>query len=109
MVPRLAFLACLLASSIAAADEPQIATYAIVVGSNSGGPGQAELRYAEDDARHVAQVLVDLGGYSQEQVELVVHPTPDQLRERLAQIGDRVTADLASGRQSRIFFYYSGH
>jgi hypothetical protein len=86
-----------------------VATYAIVVGSNTGGPGQAELRYAEDDARRVGQLLVELGGFAPEQVDVVVHPTPEQLRERLARLGERVRADVAGGRQSRVVFYYSGH
>ena len=89
--------------------DPAVATYAIVVGSNAGGPGQADLRYAEDDARRVAAVLTDLGGYAPDTVDVVVHPTPDQLRDRLAKLADRVQADVAAGRQARVFFYYSGH
>jgi hypothetical protein len=80
-----------------------------VVGSNSGGPGQTDLRYAEDDARRVAAVLTELGGYAPDTVDVVVHPTPDQLRDRLAKLADRVQADVAAGRQARVFFYYSGH
>ena len=38
-----------------------VTTYALVVGSNAGGPGQAELHYAEDDARRVAALLTELG------------------------------------------------
>ncbi|HUJ62782.1 MAG TPA: caspase family protein [Kofleriaceae bacterium] len=102
--------ACALCGTAAAQPAPTpIATYAIVVGSNAGGPGQTELRYAEDDARSVGALLVELGGYTAQQVDVVVHPTPDQLRDRLARLGERVTADLAAGRQSRVFFYYSGH
>jgi hypothetical protein len=93
----------------AAHAEPAVATYAIVVGSNTGGPGQTDLRYAEDDARRVAAVLTELGGYTADTVDVVVHPTPDQLRERLAKLAERVQADVAAGRQARVFFYYSGH
>ena len=107
MFRGLAVAMCLLCG-IARADD-SIATYAIVVGSNAGGPGQAELRYAEDDARKVAQVLTELGGYSPAQVDVVVHPTPDQLRARLAELESHVAADVAAGRQARVFFYYSGH
>src|SRR5262245_60200023 len=96
-------LACLVGT--ARADE----TYAIVVGSNAGGPGQTALRYAEDDARRVGQLLVDLGGYTGDRVDIVVHPTPDQLRTRIAAVADKVNADAAAGKQSRVFFYYSGH
>jgi len=89
--------------------DPAVAPYAIVVGSNAGGPGQSDLRYAEDDARRVATVLTDLGGYPADTIDVVVHPTPDQLRDHLAKLADRVQADAAAGRQARVFFYYSGH
>src|SRR5450432_327575 len=102
---RLLILTCLLCGTAHADD----ATYAIVVGSNAGGPGQADLRYAEDDARRVAAVLTELGGYTGDQVDVIVHPTPDQLREHLAKLADRVQADITTGRQARVFFYYSGH
>ncbi len=92
----------------ASADEP-IATYAIVVGSNTGGPGQTDLRYAEDDARRVGTLLTELGGYKADQVDIVVHPTPDQLRARIGRLADKVASDAKAGRQSRVFFYYSGH
>lgn len=100
-----------LAAAPARAQAPQqpIATYAIVVGSNAGGPGQTELKFAEDDARRVAGLLGELGGYTADKVDIIVHPTPDQLRDRLVRLSTRVNADLAAGRQARVFFYYSGH
>jgi hypothetical protein len=105
-------LRCLLVlaslAGTAHADEP-IATYAIVVGSNAGGPGQADLKYAEDDARRVGALLVELGGYPKDNVDIVVHPTPDQLRARVNALADKLNADLAAGRPSRVLFYYSGH
>src|SRR5690242_21618140 len=107
MLRTLVVLACLGAVARAdapAAQAPAIATYAIVVGSNSGGPGQSALRYAEDDARKVGALLVELGGYPADRVDVVLHPTPDQLRATLAQLADRVRADTAAGRQSRVFF-----
>jgi hypothetical protein len=114
----LAVVALAAAAGPALADEPAVpapapeqpvATYALVVGSNLGGPGQVELHYAEDDARRVAAVLTELGGYTPDQIDVVVHPTPDALRARLDELQRKVAADLAAGRQSRVFFYYSGH
>lgn len=99
----------LAAAPVHAQAQAPIATYAIVVGSNAGGPGQTSLKYAEDDARRVAGLLGELGGYAPDMVDVVVHPTPDQLRDRLVRLSTRVNADLAAGRQARVFFYYSGH
>jgi hypothetical protein len=109
--PALALCACAALCGTAGADvtAPPIATYAIVVGSNAGGPGQTDLRYAEDDARRVAGVLGELGGYAPDAVDVIVHPTPDLLRDRLTRLSTRVNADLTAGRQARVFFYYSGH
>lgn len=85
------------------------AMYALVVGSNAGGTGQTALRYAEADAERVAATLTELGGYAADAVDVVVHPTPDVLREHLTRLAARVAADRAAGRQARVLFYYSGH
>src|SRR5439155_8123088 len=71
--------------------------------------GQSDLRYAEDDARRVGALLTELGGYSADQVDVIVHPTPDVVRDRITKLAERVSADIKAGRQSRVFFYYSGH
>jgi hypothetical protein len=86
-----------------------IAAHALVVGSNAAGPGQTELRYAEDDARRVGALLTELGGYVPASVDIVTRPTPEVLRDRLAKLGQRVAVDIAAGKQTRVFFYYSGH
>src|SRR6185437_15073556 len=84
-------------------------TFAIVVGSNPGGAGQTELRFAEDDARRVADVLGDLGGYDKRHIALVLHPTPDAVLGAIDRVHDAVAADQAAGRRTLVFFYYSGH
>jgi hypothetical protein len=105
------FACAMLASGSASADSqaPGIVTYALIVGSNAAGPGQAQLRYSEDDARRVAATLLELGGTTADATEVVVHPTPAALRDHLDKLTARVTADRAAGRQARVVFYYSGH
>ncbi len=105
----LASLLALTAVAVPAAADDAVTTYAIVVGANSGGPGQSDLRYAELDAVRVGQLLVELGGYKSENVDVVIHPTPGQLRARIEKVGDKLEADARAGRASRVFFYYSGH
>src|SRR5215813_13503463 len=92
-----------------AAPDPGVATFALIVGSNPGGPGQTDLRYAEEDARRVGALLGELGGYPADGIDIVVHPTPDVLRERLTKLTARVQAEREAGRQARVLFYYSGH
>ena len=85
-------------------------TYAIVVGSNAGGPGQTDLHYAEDDARKVAALLVELGGYRAGPASTSSSTRrPTSCASGSTKLAERVAADAAAGRQSRVFFYYSGH
>ncbi|MET0390265.1 MAG: caspase family protein, partial [Polyangiales bacterium] len=83
--------------------------YALLVGSNEGGPGQATLRYAEADTEKVAEVLTTLGGYPAAHVERLLHPTAAQLRDALTHMRERVAQPARGGVPSRFFFYYSGH
>jgi hypothetical protein len=83
--------------------------YALVVGSNPGGKGQDTLRYAESDARHMARVLSDLGGYQASQVRLVLRPSPGELLRALDDIAAELERHAARGTPTRFFFYYSGH
>ncbi len=93
----------------ARADEPGVATYAIVVGSNDGGPGQEKLRYAEEDARRMGAFLSEMGGYAKSSIDIVVAPTPDAVRARVDALQTKIQADLAAGKKTRVLFYYSGH
>lgn len=86
-----------------------VVPYAIVVGSNAGGPGQVDLQFAERDARRVAEVLRELGGYPAANVRTVLAPTPARLRGALDAVAAAVEADAAAGRRTLVFFYYSGH
>jgi hypothetical protein len=83
--------------------------YALVVGSNSGGPGQGELRYAEEDAQRVAEVLSTLGGYAPDHIERMLRPTAAELRAAIERVRARVTPLAQAGARARFFFYYSGH
>jgi opacity protein-like surface antigen len=89
--------------------DPTVATYAVVIGSNAGGAGQVELQFAEDDARKVAAVLRELGGYDPRHVAVVLAPTPATVVAAIADVATATAADHAAGRQSVVFFYYSGH
>jgi hypothetical protein len=100
---------CFAPPSAARAERLPTDGYAIVVGSNPGGPGQESLRYAEDDAHRVADLLVELGSYGADRVERLMHPSAEELLAAIARARSRVAPLAAKGKQSRFFFYYSGH
>jgi hypothetical protein len=66
-------LAAWLAPQLARAQLATSEGYAIVVGSNPGGPGQESLRYAEEDANRVADLLVELGSYPPQHILRLMH------------------------------------
>lgn len=100
--------ALLAAPGYARADDGARA-YAIVVGSNPGGAGQKTLKYAEADARTFATLLTDIGGYDDDDISLLQHPTSAELIDALETVARKVGEDAAAGRQSVLLFYYSGH
>jgi len=80
--------------------------YALVIGSNAGWSQDRPLRYAENDAEQVRDVLIALGGFAADHVALLRDPDTAEVRGRLRTL-DR-TAGL-SGENSLVFVYYSGH
>ncbi|MCB9629505.1 MAG: caspase family protein [Sandaracinaceae bacterium] len=88
---------------------PDAHAYALVVGSNPGGPGQEPLAFAERDAQRMAEVLVELGHYPAGSVDLLRSPTRAQLAGALRRLRQRLATHAARDEQSVVFFYYSGH
>jgi uncharacterized caspase-like protein/opacity protein-like surface antigen len=80
-----------------------------VVGSNAGGPGQGALRFAEDDAKRMSDVLVQLGHYHAEDVKLLLHPKSDEVLAAISDVTKAAQVNSQRGEQSMVVFYYSGH
>jgi hypothetical protein len=95
------------------ADPPPVAArphaYALVVGSNAGGPGQQPLHYAEDDAQRVARVLREIGRFDAADVRVLLHPAPNDVLGSLDEVIAKARAAAARGEASEVVFYYSGH
>jgi hypothetical protein len=99
---RGAVLVTVLASPCAFAER----RLALVVGANAGWSSDRPLRYAEEDARRVADVFVELGGVGRSDVTVLFEPTVAQLDAALK----GVEAVLRSSAEPTVlFFYYSGH
>jgi uncharacterized caspase-like protein len=105
----LVLLSLLPASALADSVTQSARAYAIVIGNNAGGAGQQNLRFAEDDARRLRDVLVDLSGYDLHPPLLLDSPSPEELWKAFDDIQARVRADQQKGRETVLFFYYSGH
>lgn len=83
--------------------------FAVLAAHPDGGPGTERLRYAERDARKVAEVLRDLGGFPEGDTELLLAPTPAKLQAALLAASARLDAVSAAGGEAVLLFYYSGH
>ena len=110
-LPLLSTIVVLLFATIstATARADDVVSYALIVGSNRPGPGQTALAFAEDDAREVADVLRELGGYDRARIQVVANPSSRELLAAIDKLDRAVAADAAAGRTPRVFFYYSGH
>lgn len=91
---------------------PKTLRYALLIGHNKAGGRVADLRYAENDARKVKELLVKVAGYPRQNIWMqlgkpasIVTRTMGEIRRKLLEVRQRV------GTKSRIilFVYYSGH
>lgn len=81
--------------------------FALVVGSNRGTDGDgAQLHYADDDARSMREVLVELGGFSFDDVRLLLEPESLEILTALDEARERGESAKGAGL---FLFYYSGH
>ncbi|MBM4319587.1 MAG: caspase family protein, partial [Deltaproteobacteria bacterium] len=104
-------LACAMAALVGRpAGAGEIARFAVLAAHPDGGPGTQRLRWAERDAHKVRDVLVELGGFREEDARLLVAPDGPALLAALEQ-ADRLARKAAAtaGNQALLLFYYSGH
>jgi hypothetical protein len=84
--------------------------FAVIVGNNLGHDPTARLRYAEDDARKLHDVLVDLGDFRAADVELLLAADAGRVEHALSRIEQRARqARQRSGARTLLVFYFSGH
>ena len=82
--------------------------YALLIGNNAGDSDEQRLRYAEDDARRVYEVLRELGGFRPENMLMLRAEDAATVRRGLISLNDRIRTQTA-GAQSELLVYYSGH
>jgi hypothetical protein len=83
--------------------------FALLVGHDDGGPGTAQLFYAEADAERLADVLKQLGSIDPSRMTLLRSPTATGFDRALRAMGKDIAAAKAAGAHVSLLFYYSGH
>ncbi len=91
------------------ASAPAVRRFALVISSNDGGASRSRLRFADSDAKAVANVLQHLGGLRNQDLTLLNGATRASLQAAFDQL--KVAIDAAKGDKARreVFIYYSGH
>jgi hypothetical protein len=104
-------LACLASLVLPAppAARAAIERFAVVVGHNEGRRDELPLRYAEDDAAKVQEVLRDVGSFPTENIVLLKGEGPDRVRRALVRTNDRIRSVVALGHQAMLLVYVSSH
>ena len=113
-VARVALLAsvALLAASLSALAQDDVYTvkrYLMAVGANDGGPDRVQLRYANTDARAVAEVFAELGGVQSENRIVLYDPDRATFENSLQGLASRIEKSRPRQGRVEVFVYYSGH
>ncbi|MBN2340394.1 MAG: caspase family protein [Deltaproteobacteria bacterium] len=97
------------ARQAAADDSVQIRRFALVVGTNNGGPERPRLRFANSDARSFAEVLVELGGVQKRDLLLITDADRSSLVQAFTKMTHMLNDAKAQSYKTEMLFYYSGH
>jgi hypothetical protein len=88
----------------------QVERYALAFGNNVGERDERNLRYAEKDAAKLVDVLMDLGRVPSQNIVLLRGADAETVKNALIRLNDRIrNRSDASGAQSMVMVYYSGH
>lgn len=102
----LLFVLCAAVGSAPRAVAATAGRYAIIVGENSGDRGDVTLRYAESDARRLAEVLRTVGGFYPENILLLSRISGDDFRRAVIGLNARLRQEAG---QAMLLVFYSGH
>jgi hypothetical protein len=110
----LALLAAAVATEAAAAPAPTPPPaarrrFALIASANDGGPGRTNLRFADSDARAVADVMATLGGIRADDLVMLPGVRRRGLRDGFDRIGKLIASAPRPRTQRELFVYYSGH
>ena len=82
---------------------------ALLVGSDRGLRGEPVLKYADRDARQLAEVLGNSGTFDKDGIYILPNPSLGEVRSTLQEVRDRIHKIAKSGNESVLLVYLSGH
>jgi hypothetical protein len=82
------------------------ARYAVVIGNDVGVGDEPRLRYAERDARRIADILGSIGDFSPQNTVLLAGRPAGEVRRAIQETQARL---VRSGEEGLLLVYYSGH
>jgi len=89
-------------------DHDSLRRFALIASSNDGGQGRLPLRFADSDARAMADVLEHLGGLRQEDMVVLTGARRGSFFASFERVRAAMRQAGGPGRRE-LFIYYSGH
>ena len=84
--------------------------FALIVGNNRGDADEPLLRYAEEDARRMDELMQRYGNMERRDMELVLGGDSDRVRRKLIDLNDRIRRAASDPKvHTFLFVFYSGH
>jgi hypothetical protein len=100
----------LIALALMALLTSSVERYALIVGHNAGSHDEPRLKFAEDDAAKLYDVLADVGGFSPEDMALLRGKDAASVRRALIAMNERIRDRLSDKNVEPILLvFYSGH
>ncbi len=99
---------CVFAADGSSAPVP-LRRFALVAGSNNGGPRKVRLKYATSDAIAFASVMGELGGVKDSDMILLVDPDLVSFKAGLRKVRRMVGESMGNDERRELVIYYSGH
>jgi hypothetical protein len=88
---------------------PSMRRFALIASSNDGGPRRDRLRFADSDARGMADVLAQLGGLARADLVLLTDARADTFRAAFQRLRSIVAGAVRGSARHEVLVYYSGH
>lgn len=109
VIVRTLFLLVLLVPTLAAVEARAAVRTLVAIGQNVGLADEQRLLWAEEDARRLRDVFVELGGVAPERASLVQGATKADVLVELARVRGQIEETRRRGERAELFVTYSGH